>query len=88
MPQFLVADIIGLPFRLVNKTAQSFFASMVFFVGSSNGADPAVDLVRDDFSRYPAGILSHPIGYQNPAIQEYHYLAHRGVPLSPWNNAR
>ena len=47
----------------------------------------AVDLIRDDFSRYPAGWLTEPIGLLNPAIQEYHYLPHRGVPLGPWENA-
>ena len=47
----------------------------------------AVDLIRDDFSRYPAGWLTEPIGLLNPAIQEYHYLPHRGVPLAPWENA-
>jgi len=46
-----------------------------------------VDLIRDDFSHYPPGPLSEPVGELNPAIQEYHYLAHRGVPLEPWANA-
>lgn len=44
------------------------------------------DLFRDDFSRYPAGWLSRPVGQLNGAIQEYHYLPHRGVPLGPWFN--
>ncbi len=43
-------------------------------------------MFRDDFSRYPPGILSAPIGLLNGAIQEYHYIAHRGVPLAPWRN--
>ena len=47
----------------------------------------AADLFRDDFSRYPPGLLSAPIGQLNGAIQEYHYLAHRGLPLGPWANA-
>jgi hypothetical protein len=47
----------------------------------------AADLFRDDFSRYPAGWLTEPLGLLNPAIQEYHYLPHRGVPLGPWENA-
>lgn len=47
----------------------------------------AADLFRDDFSRYPAGWLSSPVGSLNAAIQEYHYLPHRGVPLGPWANA-
>jgi len=41
-------------------------------------------LFRDDFSKFPQGHLSMPVGQLNPAIQEYHYLAHRGVPLHPW----
>jgi hypothetical protein len=45
------------------------------------------ELFSDDFSGYPVGMLSAPIGTLNPAIQEYHYLAHRGVPLGPWGNA-
>ena len=45
------------------------------------------ELFRDDFSRLPAGWLTRPIGQLNGAIQEYHYLAHRGVPLRPWANA-
>ena len=34
-----------------------------------------------------AGRLTRPIGQLNGAIQEYHYLPHRGVPLGPWGNA-
>ncbi len=45
------------------------------------------ELFRDDFSYYPAGWLSAPVGQLNAAIQEYHYLPHRGVPLEPWENA-
>jgi hypothetical protein len=48
---------------------------------------PAADLFRDDFSRFPPGWLTSPVGTQNPAIQEYHYLPHRGVPLGPWEHA-
>ena len=47
----------------------------------------AADLFRDDFSRYPPGWLTSPVGMLNAAIQEYHYLPHRGVPLGPWANA-
>lgn len=46
----------------------------------------AGDLFRDDFSKFPPGWLSAPVGTLNGAIQEYHYLPHRGVPLSPWFN--
>ena len=47
----------------------------------------AADLFRDDFSAYPPGWLSFPVGTLNAAIQEYHYLPHRGVPLGAWENA-
>jgi hypothetical protein len=46
----------------------------------------AGDLFRDDFSRYPPGWLTSPVGTLNAAIQEYHYLPHRGVPLDPWES--
>lgn len=42
------------------------------------------DLFRDDFSKFPPGWLTSPVGSLNAAIQEYHYLPHRGVPLGPW----
>src|SRR5690242_9306027 len=48
---------------------------------------PGAVLFQDDFSRYPAGWLSRPVGLLNAAIQEYHYLPYRGVPLGPWENA-
>lgn len=47
----------------------------------------ADDLFKDDFSRFPPGWLSQPVGQLNGAIQEYHYLPHRGVPTAPWENA-
>jgi rhamnogalacturonan endolyase len=50
--------------------------------GASN-----TELFRDDFSGFPAGLLSQPVGQLNGAIQEYHYLAHRGVPTGAWANA-
>jgi rhamnogalacturonan endolyase len=45
-----------------------------------------VELFRDDFSKFPPGWLSKPVGLLNGAIQEYHYLPHRGVPTHPWYN--
>ena len=45
------------------------------------------DLFRDDFTRFPPGWLTFPVGSLNGAIQEYHYLPNRGVPLGPWENA-
>jgi hypothetical protein len=50
-------------------------------------AENSTVLFEDDFSRYPPGPLSAPLGKLNGAIQEYHYLPHRGVPLEPWANA-
>lgn len=44
------------------------------------------ELFRDDFSKLPPGWLSKPVGLLNGAIQEYHYLPHRGVPTQPWYN--
>src|SRR5262245_21522670 len=49
--------------------------------------EQSVELFRDDFSRYRPGPLTEPVGQLNAAIQEYHYLPHRGVPLGPWANA-
>ncbi len=47
----------------------------------------AAELFRDDFSSFPPGWLTRPIGQLNAAIQEYHYLSNRGVSLGPWANA-
>ncbi|MCP5115192.1 MAG: hypothetical protein GY953_30540, partial [bacterium] len=47
----------------------------------------AGELFVDDFSKYPPGWLSFPVGELNAAIQEYHYLPHRGVDTRPWENA-
>jgi len=47
----------------------------------------SADLFRDDFSHFPPGWLTSPVGTLNGAIQEYHYLPNRGVPLGPWANA-
>jgi rhamnogalacturonan endolyase len=48
--------------------------------------DARVELFTDDFSRFPPGVLSAPLGLLNGAIQEYHYIEHRGVPTHPWRN--
>ena len=45
-----------------------------------------VALFADDFSRFKPGVLSAPMGLLNGAIQEYHYIEHRGVPTHPWRN--
>ncbi|MBI4874994.1 MAG: hypothetical protein HY822_10225 [Acidobacteria bacterium] len=47
----------------------------------------AADLFRDDFSRFPPRIFSEPVKQLTNAIQEYHYLPHRGVPVAPWEDA-
>jgi rhamnogalacturonan endolyase len=47
----------------------------------------AADLFYDDFSHFPPGWLTSPVGMLNAAIQEYHYLPNRGVPLGKWENA-
>lgn len=44
----------------------------------------AADLFHDDFLHFPPGWLTNPVGTLNAAIQEYHYLPHRGVPLGAW----
>ena len=48
-----------------------------------NGAQ-AGELFRDDFSKLPPRLLSAPVKELTNAIQEYHYLAHRGVDTRPW----
>jgi len=47
----------------------------------------SADLFHDDFSHFPPGWLTNPVGMLNAAIQEYHYLPNRGVPLGNWENA-
>jgi hypothetical protein len=46
----------------------------------------AGELFRDDFGRFAPGLLSQPMGQLNGAIQEYHYIEHRGVRTFPWRN--
>jgi rhamnogalacturonan endolyase len=50
------------------------------------GTNDRVDLFADDFSRFAPGVLSAPLGLLNGAIQEYHYIEHRGVRTLPWRN--
>ena len=47
-------------------------------------AATAAELFRDDFSKLPPRVLSAPIKGLTNAIQEYHYLPHRGVATAPW----
>ena len=60
---------------------------MAGMLGGACGALHAGVLFEDDFSRYPPGWLSHPVGTLNEAVQEYHWLSSRGVSLGPWSNA-
>lgn len=65
-----------------------FVAAALAALVSVSGAvtSERVDLFVDDFSRFPPGVLSAPIGLLNGAIQEYHYIEHRGVSTHPWRN--
>ena len=54
--------------------------------GASARVQDSVELFSDDFSRFPPGLLSAPLGQLNGAIQEYHYIEHRGVRTHPWRN--
>ena len=69
----------GPPYNIMKR-----FFLLAFFCA---GLAPAADLFRDDFSHFPPGWLTSPVGSLNGAIQEYHYLPNRGVPLGPWENA-
>ena len=62
-------------------------ALLASFQLPTSAADANVELFRDDFTRYRPGPLTEPIRHLNAAIQEYHYLPHRGTPLGPWANA-
>jgi rhamnogalacturonan endolyase len=50
---------------------------------SSSGT---TELFRDDFSGFPAGWLSKPVGQLNTAIQEFHWIASRALPHGAWGN--
>jgi rhamnogalacturonan endolyase len=66
-----------------NRKWEKLAASALLWAASLSAAD----LFRDDFSRFPPGWLTSPVGTLNGAIQEYHYLPDRDVPLGPWENA-
>ena len=42
------------------------------------------ELFRDDFSNLPPRVFSEPVKQLTNAIQEYHYVPHRGVDTAPW----
>jgi hypothetical protein len=50
------------------RSATSLLLTILVLAGSA-GAQSTVDLFRDDFSRYPPGLLSEPLGRLNPAVQ-------------------
>ncbi len=56
-------------------------------LGGLAGTGFAGEMFRDDFALVPPRVLSEPIKQLTNAIQEYHYLPHRGVPLERWENA-
>jgi rhamnogalacturonan endolyase len=69
-------------------TPRHVLAAVLFAlsVGPARISTDRVDLVADDFSRFAPGVLSAPLGLLNGAIQEYHYIEHRGVRTLPWRN--
>ncbi|WP_437202731.1 hypothetical protein [Planctomicrobium sp. SH664] len=76
--------------RTIISTRSLAVLGALFLATSSIGAAEPVTLFSDDFGHYPKGVLSQPIVDINQvsgAIQEYHYLSHRGIPLEPWENA-
>jgi rhamnogalacturonan endolyase len=81
--------------RALDESALGYYSGFIdkgmrlrlFFLLCAFGSASGADLFYDDFSRFPPGRLSGPLGELNGAIQEYHYLPHRGVPLGPWANA-
>lgn len=69
----------------MNADLKPFMRTLIILLLAANVY--AADLFRDDFSRFPPGWLTSPVGMLNAAIQEYHYLPNRGVDLGPWANA-
>ena len=68
------------------RTVTCFIVAAVVSATAPAVVQETVDLFSDDFSRFPPGLLSAPIGQLNGAIQEYHYIEHRGVRTFPWRN--
>ena len=68
---------------ITNVMRARLLVLMILTAVSCFSADP----FRDDFSHFPPGWLTSPEGALNGAIQEYHYLPNRSVPLGPWANA-
>jgi len=78
-----------LPRRLAGAAAVMLLLSIRSAVAAETEACAPATLFEDDFSGFAPGWLSHPVGQPalNGAIQEYHYLSHRGVLLGRWENA-
>jgi len=60
--------------------------AIAFWSAVADTLQERVELFVEDFSRFPPGMLSAPIGQLNGAIQEYHYIEHRGVRTRPWRS--
>ncbi len=75
------------PARATGSRTRRWLAELLALLASWCSPCGAGELFRDDFSGFPPGWLTRPVGQLNAAIQEYHYLPHRGVPLGPWANA-
>ena len=71
--------------RRVHGPCVRWWGSSHWPCGAHPPARPSCSATTSPASR-PAG-SRRPIGQLNAAIQEYHYLPHRGVPLGPWANA-
>jgi rhamnogalacturonan endolyase len=61
--------------------------AVLLLAAAAFSAAQGADLFRDDFAHFPPGWLTNPLGLLNAAIQEYHYVASRGIPLGAWENA-
>jgi rhamnogalacturonan endolyase len=69
-----------------HRSCAFLVATALAVCGASARVQDSVELFSDDFSRFPPGLLSAPLGQLNGAIQEYHYIEHRGVRTHPWRN--
>lgn len=78
MASTLIKRPLGGPVRFRPLTA----IAALFVLMPCTGAD----LFRDDFRTLPPRILSEPVRGLTNAIEEYHNLPHRGVPMDPWEN--
>ena len=87
LPSCLILSLALLPAAVARGQATAPAPARPATSAAPRGICAPVSLFSDDFSRYPPGWLSKPVGTLNAAIQEYHYLPHRGVPTQPWANA-